>query len=629
MAEQKSMPKQKCQVVFEISNEVGNKIGGIYTVIASKAPEMQKLLGPGNYLAIGLFNAFKARNDFEELETPREFEEVFNQLRLEGITAKYGLWLGGGGVETILLDPSYLLDVPLITGKPERRIDQIKGFLWDWYKIDSLWMSEVFDPMVAFGWAAGVLISYLVEMPRFKNKNIVAHFHEWISGPGLLYLKKHKVGVGTVFMTHATQLGRNIAMSNEDINVILDELLQRKETIPPEKAYQYHVEGSHQIEVLCAQKADTLITVSEAVARETEVILGKRADFVIPNGINFNTIATSDNLLSKHLIARGQLARFVEAYFNPYYKLQFEDLMIIHISGRYEFHNKGIDVFLEALEIINRQLKSQKAEREVLAFIWVPAPVSGIKPIVSKAFEIAKKHRSLIERPLMRMNEWLSYTTHKFEEHIESKTLREFFTEEEIAAINALALDNPLGELQEEMPPICPFIINERDTIFQTLKKLNLTNKPSDKVKVIFYPIYLSKMDQLLELDYYDAVAGCDMGVYPSTYEPYGLTPLEALALGVPAITTDLSGFGLLVNELSDSHSDGIHILRRKGRTSQEAANELATIILKQLGLSKKALENARVKARKIAEIYSWENIIHAYKKAYDTAIQKTAQKKE
>ncbi|MCE7746109.1 MAG: hypothetical protein GPJ52_13335, partial [Candidatus Heimdallarchaeota archaeon] len=166
-----------CQIVFEVSNEIANKIGGIYTVIASKAPEMQRLMGPGNYLTIGLYNAFKARNDFEELDPPKDLEEAFNAVRAEGIEVKYGRWIGGGAVEAILVDPSYLLDVPLVTGKSDRKIDQIKGVLWNWFNIDSLWMPEVFDPMVAFGWAAGVLISKLVESPRFKNKRIVTHFH--------------------------------------------------------------------------------------------------------------------------------------------------------------------------------------------------------------------------------------------------------------------------------------------------------------------------------------------------------------------------------------------------------------------------------------------------------------------
>ncbi|MHA1213053.1 MAG: hypothetical protein ACTSSH_11385, partial [Candidatus Heimdallarchaeota archaeon] len=175
-----------CQIVFEISNEIANKVGGIYTVIASKAPEMQRILGPGNYIAIGLYNAFKARNDFEEMDIPTDLVDVRNMLRIEGIDIKYGRWIGGGAVETILVDPSYLLDVPLITGKEERKIDNIKGILWDWFNIDSLWMPEVFDPMVAFGWAAGVVVAQLVDSPRFKGKNIAAHFHEWTSGPGLL-----------------------------------------------------------------------------------------------------------------------------------------------------------------------------------------------------------------------------------------------------------------------------------------------------------------------------------------------------------------------------------------------------------------------------------------------------------
>ncbi|MHA1556659.1 MAG: hypothetical protein ACTSPM_06945, partial [Candidatus Heimdallarchaeota archaeon] len=174
-----------------------------------KAAEMQRLLGSGNYVAIGLYNSFKARNDFEELELPKDFEEAISKVRAEGIDVKYGRWIGGGNVETFLVDPSYLLDVPLVTGKAERKIDQIKRSLWDWFQIDSLWMPEVFDPMVAFGWSVGVLITQLLETTRFKKKDIVTHFHEWISGPGLLYLKHNKVKVATVFMTHATQLGRN------------------------------------------------------------------------------------------------------------------------------------------------------------------------------------------------------------------------------------------------------------------------------------------------------------------------------------------------------------------------------------------------------------------------------------
>ncbi|MHA1125979.1 MAG: glycosyltransferase [Candidatus Heimdallarchaeota archaeon] len=561
-------------IVFEVSNEIANKIGGIYTVIASKAPEMPQMLGSDNYFAIGLYNSFKARNDFEELDPPDDFQEVFTKLRTDGIDVKFGRWLGGGNVKTILVDPSNLLDFPIITGKDERRIDQIKGLLWDWYKIDSIWMPEVFDPMVAFGWATGRLISELITCSRFRDKKIVAHFHEWISGPGLLYLKKNNVEISTIFMTHATQLGRNIAMGEEDINEVVDEYLAKGETIPPQKAYQYQVEGTHQLEVVCARECDVLITVSEAIAKEAECILGRKPDFVIPNGMNFNQITKKEDLPTTHQSSRKTINQFVATYFNPYYKIDFENLLVIHISGRYEFHNKGIDVFIEALQEVNEQLKNQQVcSKEIIAFIWIPAPISGTKPFITKTFELAK-------------------------------TTTEPYREEGV--VN---------------PPISPFIINENDTISCALKAADLFNKKDDHVKVVFYPTYLSKNDQLLGLDYYDAVSGCDMGIYPSTYEPFGLTPLEALALGVPAVTTDLSGFGLLINEQLNSKTNGIHVLERRGKSNSIAAKELAQIIFQHANMSDEATQKAKANARDISELYNWRNIIKEYLTSYNAAI--------
>ena len=614
-----------CEIVFEVSNEIANKIGGIYTVVASKAPEMRKMLGTGNYITIGLYNSFKAKNDFEELDPPHEFEEAFANLRLEGIDVKYGRWIGGGSVETILVDPSHLLDVPLITGKAERRIDVIKGYLWENYQIDSLWMPEVFDPMVSFGWSAGMLIAQLLNCPRFKEKKIVAQFHEWISGPGLLYLKLNKIPIATAFMTHATQLGRNIAMGVEDINEVVDEYLAKGETIPPQKAYQYHVEGTHQLEVVCAREADILITVSEAVAREAECILARKPDFVIPNGINFDTISSKESLKEKHQNSRLVINRFIEAYFNPYYPIVTENLLVVHISGRYEFHNKGIDVFLEALKIVNDRLTENKSTlREVLAFIWVPAPVSGIRPSISKAIELARKQRNILHSPLFRIEDWLLSLSSSYKNQLKDKSLEEFFTESEIDEITTIMKEiSKARDKKHANPPFCPFIINERDTIYQTLEKLNLMNNKNDKVKIIFYPTYLSRSDNLLELDYYDAVAGCDMGIYPSVYEPFGLTPLEALALGVPAVTTDLPGFGLLMDEEKCKQELGICVLKRRGLSIKKAADNLANIILKHSNLSSKQVSDARDIARDIAEKYSWQNIIVEYKKAFDKAIQK------
>ncbi|MBD3191511.1 MAG: glycosyltransferase [Candidatus Heimdallarchaeota archaeon] len=610
-----------CETIFEVSNEIGNKIGGIYTVIASKAREMQRLIGAGNYFPIGLYNAFKARNDFEEIKPPRDFEEIFGKIRTEGITAHYGKWLGAGGVEIILVDPSHLLDFPIVTGGTERKIDKIKGLLWDWYNIDSLWMAEVFDPMVAFGWASGVLISQLLELPRFRDKNNVAHFHEWISGPGLLYLKQKKVPIATIFMTHATQLGRNLAMSGEDINKIIDEHLQKGETIAPETAYQFRVEGTHQLEVISAQEADLLLTVSKAVAREATCILGRQPDFVIPNGIDFESIAKKEELVVTHRRARLQMAQFIEAYFHPYYSINPEKLLIIHTSGRYEFKNKGIDVFIDALKMANERLKEKKTKsREILAFIWVPAPVSRIKEDVLNAIELSQSLRNVLQSPLLRIEEWLSHMTRDYEAYLQ-KSLNTFFNPSELEQIEKITHQISEKRKAKSNPPICPFHINEKDTIYSRLRESGLTNKQEDKVKVIFYPIYLSKNDKLLALNYYDAVAACDMGVYPSAYEPFGLTPLEALSLGVPAVTTDLTGFGMLMNH--SSNLLGIHVLHRHERSKEEVISELAEVILSHAQLPAEELETGRKAAREISELYDWKNLIKEYQKACSEALKR------
>ncbi|MCK5183417.1 MAG: glycosyltransferase, partial [Candidatus Heimdallarchaeota archaeon] len=275
------------------------------------------------------------------------------------------------------------------------------------------------------------------------------------------------------------------------------------------------------------------------------------------------------------------------------------------------------------LKLVNEEFKKGKNRKEILAFIWVPAPVSGIKADVLEAFELARELRQIIQSPMIKIEDWLTKIQPGYDNHLKSRTLNDFFSKSEVKRISELVKKTKESKSETNYPPVCPFNLNERDTIYQTLKKLDLMNKSENSVKVIFYPVYLSKNDQLLELDYYEAVAGCDMGIYPSTYEPYGLTPLEALALGVPAVTTDLSGFGLLVNEQLSEENNGIFVLNRKGRTNEEAAIDLAKIIIKHSQLSNEEVKNARITAREISELYSWRNIIKQYRTSYDEAVKR------
>ena len=247
-----------------------------------------------------------------------------------------------------------------------------------------------------------------------------------------------------------------------------------------------------------------------------------------------------------------------------------DDTLIVGTSGRYEFKNKGIDVFLESLNRLNRD---KKLHKNVLAFINVPGWVGEPREDLQARLKSKDKFDTPLEVPFI--THWLHNMTH--------------------------------------------------DQVLDMLKYLGMGNRPEDKVKVIFVPCYLDGRDGIMNKEYYDILLGQDLSVYASYYEPWGYTPLESVAFHVPTITTDLAGFGLWVNSLKNQHgiNDGVEVLHRSDYNYSEVADGIKDTITLFADKTDKEVKEIRKRAAEVAEQALWKHFIQYYYEAYDIALRK------
>ena len=173
-------------------------------------------------------------------------------------------------------------------------------------------------------------------------------------------------------------------------------------------------------------------------------------------------------------------------------------------------------------------------------------------------------------------------------------------------------------------PLLCTHVLDhpERDPVLAHLSHLGLRNGHDDPVKVVYHPEFISPVNPLWGMDYEQFVRGCHLGIFPSSYEPWGYTPLESLAMGVPAITSDLAGFGRYVAEAFPDHDEwALQVLPRRGHGFHDAAAELAERVLAFCQLD----DTARVALGNEAQIHShafdWRHLSHAYHEAHELAL--------
>jgi len=592
----------KADILFEVSWEVCNKVGGIFTVIQSKILPIKEHYGD-NYFLIGPYFPKKIWGIFEEHLAPEHCRGAFETLKREGIEVHCGSWITKGNPNTVLID---------FTNFSAQK-DDIKRKLWDWYQIDSLnteWFD--FDEPVIWAYAVGRVLEELGKV--YADKRIVAQFHEWLAGAGLLYLKHQKVKIGTVFTTHATTLGRALAMQERDIY----EQLEKIDSDAEAKRLGPSIWAKHMLEKQCALNADVFTTVSEITGIEAAHFLGRKPDVLLFNGLDMSKFPSFEEASLKHKLFKSRIRQFLMYYFFPYYSFDIDNTLIYFIAGRYEFHDKGVDVFIKALGKLNDLLKAEKCEKTIVAFIWIPGNIKAIRPelLESKTF----------------FND-LKNSIDDVHEDIHNRLFYQLISGKDISKEDLLGVDflqdlkPKLKRLQRSgLPPISTHFLydEDKDLIMNTLRQVGLDNSPDDVVKVVFYPIYLSGADGLLDTSYYESMQGSHLGVFPSYYEPWGYTPLEAAALGVSSLTTDLSGFGQYIcKECVQGKYPGIFVLPRFKKSNEEIINALTDMMSKFAHFTTKERIENKIMAQKIAATADWKLFIERYIEAHNLALER------
>ena len=586
--------------LFEISWEVCNKVGGIYTVIKSKTADVKAIFG--KYFAVGPYFPEKHASEFVEEKAPEEFLKAFESVKKEGIECHYGKWLTDVDIDAVLIDFSRFAS----------RKNDIKEELWNNFKVDSLYTSYFdFDEPVIWAYAAGRLVEELS-----REKKVIAHCHEWLAGAALLYLKSRKAKAATVFTTHATVLGRSLSGAGVDIY----ESYESKEKVDLDKPeYRSSIAPKHRVEEQAAKSADVFTTVSEITSIEAERFLGRKADVLLLNGLNIGKFPTFEEASIKHHLFKGKIKEFLLYYFFPYYNFDLDNTLLYFLAGRYEFRAKGIDTFIQALGELNRRLIAEKSGRTIIAFFWVPANVQGIKHELAESRTVFKDVKDSIT-----------------DEHdiLMERLLTSIISGRSICDETYLLGKSLISEVKRKLlrfkrsgtPPLTTHNLHNEnsDEILSAFRSAGLLNKAEDRVKVILYPTYLTGADNLIDLSYYEAMQGSHLGVFPSFYEPWGYTPVEAAALGVSSVTTDLAGFGRYICKSCQlKKNPGIFVIKRFGKSYDEVVKEIAKVLYEFAALSAQDRIKNKIEAKRIASVTDWKYMVKNYFKAYELAVRK------
>lgn len=537
--------------LFEVSWEVCNKVGGIHTVVSTKARSIANCYS-GAYIAIGpdLWRESGRNPEFIEQETA--LTSWAQEAVQDGVRVRVGRWKIPTSPLVMLVDFSSLF----------ARKDEILAQLWEQYHLDSLTGQWDYIEPLLFGYAAGQAIESFVCRRLTMRHKVVAQFHEWMTGGGLLYLRKALPQVGTVFTSHATVLGRCMAGNGMPLYTQLEKI------DPDQVAHNFNVVPKHSLECVSAAMADTFTTVSNLTNKECQAFLRKGVDLVTPNGFEPTFVPHSEELTSQRQRAREIFCKVATALLGSIYTP--ENTLLIGTSGRYEFRSKGLDVFIDALGELNR---NPNLQRSVVAFLLVPAGNKGARADLQK----------LLNESNLDAHPWVCNDT-----------------------ILTHSLEQP-----------------ENDPCLRRLYEQRLDNAPTNKVKVIFVPSYLQGDDGIFNLPYYQLLPGLDLTVFASYYEPWGYTPLESLAFGIPTITSTLAGFGLWLEESGKKLGDGASVVFRGEKDDHAVVTTIAERLLAFSKLTPAKQQAAHKLAQELSSLAEWENLIEYYRTAYSLALEK------
>lgn len=538
------------EYLFESSWEVCNKVGGIYTVLSTKAHTLQlhfkdKLIfiGPDVW-------ANTAPSDFIEDDILFADWKVYAKAT-DNLKVKVGRWNVPGMPPVILVDFKQFF----------KDRDSFFYTMWENFRVDSMQAYGDYDESCIFAYAVGKVIESFYHFYKLEDKKVAALFNEWMLGMGALYIKKQLPAVATLFTTHATSIGRSIAGNNKALYAYMDGYNG------DQMAYELNMQAKHSLEKQAAHYVDCFTTVSDITARECRQLLDKAPDIVTPNGFERNFVPNKQEYPAKRAEARRSLLNVAEKLLGCPIS---PDAFLVSTSGRYEYRNKGIDVFIEAM---NRIRTSGKLQREVVAFIMVPAWVRDARADLQEVIEKNIRTTSPMQMPFS--THWLN--------------------------------------------------LMEQDKVLNHISHTGFTNSATEKLKIIFVPCYLDGNDGILNKPYYDLLIGMDATVYPSYYEPWGYTPLESIAFGIPTITTNLAGFGLWAKKSVSGKNicEGVAVIDRTDFNYFEVADAITDSILTLAGKNEKEAEIIRSRSFELASQAEWSKFVVYYEEAFRMALSK------
>ena len=537
------------EYLFESSWEVCNKVGGIYTVLSTKAHTLQQMFND-KVVFIGP-DVWGPANAQDFIEDDALFADWKKHARTtDKLKMKVGRWNVPGTPPVVLIDFK-----PFFSDR-----DAFFYSMWENFRVDSMHAYGDYDESCIFAYAVGKVIESFYNFYNLSDKKVTALFNEWMLGMGALYIKKQIPAIATLFTTHATSIGRSIAGNNKALYAYMDGYNG------DQMAKELNMEAKHSLEKQTAHHVDCFTTVSDITARECKQLLDKAPDIVTPNGFEPNFVPEGKEYTKKRAEARKTLINVAEKLLGCPIS---PDALLVSTSGRYEYRNKGIDVFIEAM---NRVRNSGELQREVVAFLMVPAWVRDARADLKEVIEKNIQTTSPMQMPFI--THWLN--------------------------------------------------LMDQDKVLNYISHAGFTNQASEKLKIIFVPCYLDGRDGIFNKPYYDLLIGMDATVYPSYYEPWGYTPLESVAFGIPTVTTNLAGFGLWAEKSVSGKniSEGVAVIERTDFNYFDVADAITASILSLVKKDKKEVEEIRKRCFKLAKQAEWSKFIVFYQKAFSDALE-------
>uniref|UniRef100_A0A8C7P7Y3 Glycogen [starch] synthase n=1 Tax=Oncorhynchus mykiss TaxID=8022 RepID=A0A8C7P7Y3_ONCMY len=428
-------------------------------------------------------------------------------------------------------------------------LDKWKKELWDNFSIGVPWFDREANDAVLFGFLTAWLLGEVAQCE--EPPHILAHFHEWLAGLGLALCRQRQLPVATIFTTHATLLGRYLCAGSVDFYNNLADFNVDKEAGDRQIYHRYCLERT------AARCAHVFTTVSQITAVEAEHLLKRKPDIITPNGLNVKKFSAMHEFQNLHAQSKNRIQEFIRGHFYGHLDFNLDKCLFLFIAGRYEFSNKGADIFLEALARLNYLLRVNHSDVTVVAFFIMPARTNNFNVETLKGQAVRK-------------------------------------------------------QLCGQLPDVSKMLSKDDFTMMKRA------------IFVIFHPEFLSSTSPLLPMDYEEFVRGCHLGVFPSYYEPWGYTPAECTVMGIPSISTNLSGFGCFMEEhIADPSAYGIYILDRRYRGVDESCNQLTSYLFQFCQQSRRARIIQRNRTERLSDLLDWRYLGRYYISARHMALAK------